>query len=90
MGWVVNSTPRPLYPRERPRSQCTGGWVGLRVGLDGCGKSGPQRGFDLAHSESLHQLSYPGTDKKQLHINYIYPISNTRKWKITHGFEYRQ
>jgi len=39
MGWVVNSKPRPLYPRERPGTHCIGGWVGPRAGLDGCGKS---------------------------------------------------
>jgi hypothetical protein len=39
MGWVVNDTPRPLYPRERPGTHCTGGWVGPRAGLDGNGKS---------------------------------------------------
>jgi hypothetical protein len=27
MGWVVNATPPPLYPRERPGTLCTGGWV---------------------------------------------------------------
>ena len=26
----VSTTPRPLYPRERPGSHCTGGWVGPR------------------------------------------------------------
>jgi hypothetical protein len=36
---MVNATPRPLYPRERPGAHCTGGWVGIRAGLDGCGKS---------------------------------------------------
>ena len=35
MGWVVNATPRPLYPRERPGTHCTGGWVGTRAGPDG-------------------------------------------------------
>jgi hypothetical protein len=40
-GWVVNVTPRPLYPRERPGNHCRGGWVGLRAGLDGCGKYRP-------------------------------------------------
>jgi hypothetical protein len=25
--WVVSTTPRPLYPRERPSTHCTGGWV---------------------------------------------------------------
>jgi hypothetical protein len=34
-GCVVNATPRPLYPRERPGE----GWVDPSAGLDGCGKS---------------------------------------------------
>jgi len=46
MGWVVNATPRPLYPRERPGTQCTAGWVGYRARLDGCGKSHPLLEFD--------------------------------------------
>src|SRR5215469_4623858 len=33
-GWVVSTTPRPLYPRERPGTHCRGGWVGPRDGLD--------------------------------------------------------
>jgi hypothetical protein len=28
MGWVVNATPRPLYPQERPGTHCTGSWTG--------------------------------------------------------------
>jgi hypothetical protein len=39
MGWVVNVTPRPLYPQERPGTHCMGDWVSPRAGLDGCGKS---------------------------------------------------
>ena len=27
--------PAALYPRERPGTHCTGGWVGPRAGLDG-------------------------------------------------------
>ena len=46
MGWMVNFTARPLYPRERPGTHCTGGWVGPRAGLDRCGKSRPPPGFD--------------------------------------------
>jgi len=46
--WVVNATPRPLYPRERPGTHCIGGWVGLRDGLDWCRKS------------RLHRDSIPG------------------------------
>jgi hypothetical protein len=26
-GWVVSNTPRPLYPKEKPGTHCTGGWV---------------------------------------------------------------
>jgi len=43
MGWVVNATPRPLYPRERHGTYCIGGWVGPRAGLDRCGNSRPHR-----------------------------------------------
>jgi hypothetical protein len=28
--------PAAPYPQERPGSHCTGGWVGLRAGLDRC------------------------------------------------------
>jgi len=38
---VVNATPRPLYPRERPGPRCVGGWEGLRAGLDRCRKTRP-------------------------------------------------
>jgi len=40
---VVNGTPQPLYPLERPGTHCIGGWVGPRAGLDGCGKSRSHR-----------------------------------------------
>jgi hypothetical protein len=40
---VVSTTPRPLYPRERPGTHCTGGWVGRRTGVDVCEKSRPHR-----------------------------------------------
>ena len=35
-----------LYPRERPGTHCTGGWVGPRAGLDRCGKISHPPGFD--------------------------------------------
>jgi len=35
-----------LYPRERPGTHCTGGWVGSRAGLHRCGKSRLPPGFD--------------------------------------------
>jgi hypothetical protein len=42
-GVVVNATPRPLYPWERPSIHCIRGWVFPRAGLDECGKSRPHR-----------------------------------------------
>ena len=32
---MVNATPRPFCPRERPGAHRIGGWVGPRAGLDG-------------------------------------------------------
>ena len=41
-GW---SAPRPdrFIPGKEPGTHCTGGWVGLRVDLDECGKSRPRQ-----------------------------------------------
>jgi hypothetical protein len=57
------SCPGCLYPRERPGTHCTGGWVGPGAGLDRCGKYRPTgiRSPGLpACSESLYRLRYPG------------------------------
>jgi len=54
--------PAAPYPRERQGTHCTGGWVGLRAGLDRCGKSRPT---GIRSSErparwwSLYRLRYP-------------------------------
>jgi hypothetical protein len=59
-GW---SMPRPgRLPPGRPGTNCTGGWVGPRAGLDGCRKSRPYQDSPdrPARSKSLYQLSYPG------------------------------
>jgi hypothetical protein len=45
-GWVVNATPQPLYPQERPDAHCVGGWVGRTVVLDGAENLSPP-GFEL-------------------------------------------
>ena len=61
-GWVVDTMPRPLYPREKPGAHCVGGWVGHRTGLDGCEKFRPTEIWSpdrLAGSESLYRLRYP-------------------------------
>jgi hypothetical protein len=53
MGWMVNATPRSLYPQERAGTHCIGGWVGPRIGLDGCGKLRPPRRFDPRTVQSV-------------------------------------
>jgi hypothetical protein len=54
--------PQLLYTQERPRTFCTGDWVGCRAGLGQHRKSFITGiGYpDLPNrSKSLHQLSYP-------------------------------
>ena len=55
--------PAALYPRERPGTHCTEGWVGPTAGLNRCGKSRPQPRFDPRTvqpvAQSLYRLSYP-------------------------------
>jgi hypothetical protein len=57
-AWVVSTTPRPLYPRERPGTHCTGGWVGPRVGLDVCEKSHLYRD-SIPGSSSSYPVALP-------------------------------
>jgi hypothetical protein len=38
--------PAALSPGKTPGTHCAGGLVGLRAGLDGCGKSRPSPGLD--------------------------------------------
>ena len=51
-----------LTPLERPGTHCTEGWVGLRAGLDWCGKSrltGIRSPDRPAPRQSLYRLRYP-------------------------------
>jgi hypothetical protein len=52
--------PAALYPRERPGTHCTGGWVGPRASLDRCGNSRPPPGFD---PRTVHPVASRYTDK---------------------------
>ena len=58
-------------PRERPGTHCTGGWVGPKAVLDGCGKILPPPGFDPpdrpTRSESQYKLRYPDSLKLMYH-----------------------
>ena len=63
-GVWSSSRPGRLYPRERPGTHCTGGWVGPGAGVDSCEKSRLTgiRSPDLpARSESLYWLRCPGS-----------------------------
>ena len=74
MGWLVNTTPRPLYPRERLSIHCIWGWVDPRAGLDGFGISHPtgiRSPTRPARRESLYRLSYPGPLYIYIYI-YVY------------------
>ena len=65
LDWGGWSTPRPepLYPRKRPGTHCTGGWVGHRAGLYGAENLVPL-GFDPRTVQPVASrytgLSYPG------------------------------
>jgi hypothetical protein len=43
--WVVSTILQPHYPQQGPSNHCTGGWMGLGVGLDGTKNLTPP-GFD--------------------------------------------
>jgi hypothetical protein len=79
-GWVVSTTPQLFYPRERPGTHCTGGWVVPRACLDVCEKSRPTgiRSSDRpACSQSLYRLSYPVHIRLSRVINFVF----LEEWK---------
>jgi len=78
MGWVVNSTPRPLYLRERPGTHCTGSWEGPRAGLDRCGKSRTPPGFD---PRTVHPVASRYNDHKAVRPGW--GLSIARMWWYT-------
>jgi hypothetical protein len=94
------SRPGRLYPRERPGTHCTGGWVGPGAGLDRCGKSrltGIRFPDPPARSESLYRLRYPGShfvsrngkivDKKLQQLNKHYNTKCTHySWGCVMSF----
>jgi hypothetical protein len=74
-GWVVSTTPRPLYPRERPGTLYTGGWVGPRAGLDVCEKSHPQRD-SIPGPSSPYSVAIP-TELPGPHAVTVYKVKVT-------------
>ena len=60
MRWLVNATPRLLYPQESPGTHCIGAWVGPRTGEENLAHTGIRSPDRPARSESLYRLSYRG------------------------------
>ena len=46
VGGQRHATAALLPGEKNPGTNCIGGWVGPRAGLDGCGKFRPPPGFD--------------------------------------------
>jgi hypothetical protein len=62
---LVNATPWPLYPRERPHTRCTGGWVALRAGRKGCVILA-STGFRTPEPSRLYPITTPSTLSRRL------------------------
>jgi hypothetical protein len=70
-GWVVSTTPLSLYPRRRPGTHCTGGWVGHRDGLgvwETSRLSGIRSPDRPARSQSLYRMSYRAHTLHKIHL----------------------
>ena len=78
MGMVGQRHPPAALPPKRPGTHCIGGWLGLRAGLDRCGKSSPPTGMRSpnppARSQSLYLLSYPGPRTTVCLCIYLYGV----------------
>ena len=68
MGWLVNATARPLYPRERDSVPTVyeAGWApgSVWTGEEYLAHTGIRSPVRPARSQSLHRLSYPGPFKR--------------------------
>ena len=65
MGWMVNATPLPLYPRKGPGTHCIGELGGSQgpvwTGAENIAPTEIRSLYRPACSESLYGLSYPGS-----------------------------
>jgi len=68
---VVNAAPRPIHPRGRSGTDCIGGWVGPKAGLEGCWKSRPNR-------DSIPSIFSPKFQFTNLCFSFRYPESYPR------------
>jgi hypothetical protein len=65
--------PAALYPRERPGTHCTGGWVGPRAGLDMCRKS-------RSYRDSIPGLAIAATGNQKYMQNQRLQLRFLRSW----------
>ena len=85
MGWVVNATPRPLYPKDG--SHCRGGWA-RKISLPPL--PGVRSSDCLARSDSLYRLRNPGPRKNSrgLILSFRRNVEpNLGGWKYMRGSE---
>ena len=78
MGWVVNATPRPLYPQERHGTHCIGGWWASEPVWTGAEKLVPAgiRSPDRpARSELLYRPRYAGSRTSKLILKYTISLA---------------
>jgi hypothetical protein len=75
MGWVVNTTSQPLYPRKRHGTHCIGGCVDPRAGLDRCGKISLPPGFDHRTVQPVASRYTDLAIPAQLASNTRFPLS---------------
>jgi hypothetical protein len=83
MEWVVNATPRPLYPRERDP---LGGWVGPRAGLEECEKPRPHR-VSIPGPSSPWRVAIPTALSRPTHckcmsvILFVLTLTSQNSWR---------
>ena len=70
--WVVNATPRPLYPQEVPIAQ-SGGWAPgpAWTGAENLARTGMRSPVLPASSQSLYKPRYPGPQSAGDKITYV-------------------
>ena len=58
--WVVNDSPRSLYPRKRQVTHFVRGWMGHRVSPDGCAEaSRRRRRYSIPEPSSPYRVATP-------------------------------
>jgi hypothetical protein len=92
MEWVVNATPRPLYPRERTGTHCIWGFVGPRTGLHSYTLSLTSALDGVGGQRHASAALPPGKTRNPLYMRFCGPQDRSAQvWKISSppGFDLR-